>query len=182
MKQKFEHNLLRMAEDMGFSAAALIVTSQLVFEPAFRQYCEDNSCGMYQKCYTCPPYCGSPEDMKSQILAHKWAFVLQTMWDISDIEDWHLYSKHERQHDAMVRSFIRQLPNEYSGGFMTAAGGCSLCEICALLEQKPCRFPELKASSISAYCIHVQKLTDMLGWDYNLGADCVAYLGLYVFD
>lgn len=107
MNSDKEKNLLHMAESLGFSAAALIDTSQIVFEPTFRACCEDNYCGMYGKNYACPPASGMPEEMKSQILTHKKAFVLQSIWEVSDLENGLLLKECEKKHDAKMRDFIR---------------------------------------------------------------------------
>ena len=52
----------------GFTSAALIDTKDIVFDPSFRPYCEENLCGQYNANYTCPPVCGTPEEMKQKIL------------------------------------------------------------------------------------------------------------------
>ena len=40
---------------------------------------------------------------------------------------------------------------------MIGASGCSLCTPCALAEGLPCRFPDLRYSCMSAYCIFVKE-------------------------
>ena len=52
-----------------FSAAAIVPTSEIPFDSGFRVYCEENLCGNYGANYTCPPDCGSPEELRRRILA-----------------------------------------------------------------------------------------------------------------
>lgn len=70
--------LIRLALDHGFSAAALIDTSEIVFDASFRPYCEENLCGSYGANYSCPPDCGTPKEMERQMLSFNYALVFQT--------------------------------------------------------------------------------------------------------
>lgn len=177
-----EKILIEKAARLGFSAAALIDTKQIIFRPEFRICCEDNSCGMYGVNYACPPACGTTDEMKERVLARKHAFFLQSIWEIPDLEDKALLKKDKKKHNAMIRDFIKEIPEENRNGFMIAASGCSICPECSIVKNEPCRFPDLKASCVSAYCIYVQQLADSLNWDYDLGPGLVAYFGMYVFD
>ena len=79
--------LLRIPAEEGFSAAALVNTSEIEFNPIFLQFCAENLCGNYGANYTCPPDCGTPEEMRARILAYPRALVMQTKWDITDYTD-----------------------------------------------------------------------------------------------
>ena len=59
-----EQKIRQLAEQEGFTRAALLAVDQLVFDQALRKYCEDNLCGNYGKNYSCPPFCGTPEEMR----------------------------------------------------------------------------------------------------------------------
>ena len=82
-----EAEMIQLAYDEGFAAAAIVDTAQIVFDPSFRPYCEENLCGQYGANFSCPPDCGSPEEMKQRVLAHKKALVLQTIWQVADYSD-----------------------------------------------------------------------------------------------
>ena len=71
--------MVQYAYEEGFSAAAVVDTADIVFDPSFRPYCEENLCGQYGANYSCPPDCGTPEEMKQKVLAHKKALVLQSI-------------------------------------------------------------------------------------------------------
>ena len=74
--------MVQYAYEEGFSAAAVVDTADIVFDPSFRPYCEENLCGQYGANYSCPPDCGTPEEMKQKVLAHKKALVLQSIWQL----------------------------------------------------------------------------------------------------
>ena len=52
--------ITRLCQNEIFSAVALITMDEVVFEPSFRPYCEQNLCGKYGANYSCPPDCGTP--------------------------------------------------------------------------------------------------------------------------
>lgn len=77
--------LIQYAIEENFTDARVLRTEELEFDPSFRPYCEENLCGQYKVNYSCPPVCGTPEEMKAKILSHKNALLLQSTWEISDI-------------------------------------------------------------------------------------------------
>ena len=170
------------AADEGFAAAAQINTSQIVFDPSFRAYCQENLCGQYGVNYACPPACGSPEEMKNRILAHRKALVLQTIWEISDYSDTDAIKIAKKCHNEGTVRLIKRLRAAGCDGFPVGASGCALCVPCACAQGKPCSFPEYRYSCMSAYCIWVKKLADACGMEYNCGPGLLAFFGMYVYD
>lgn len=173
--------IVNKGAEAGFTCTAVIETDQIPFNPDFRICCEDNSCGKYGVNYTCPPVCGTTDEMRDKVLAHKYAIVFQTMWEIPDTEDAARVKKCKGKHNSMVRKFIADLDPAYGGGFMIAASGCSLCEECAIVHGEPCLFPDKAASCASAYCIYVEELAGKCGMEYDCGHGITAFFGLYVF-
>lgn len=174
--------MLSLAYDEGFAAAAVIDTAEIVFDPAFRPYCEENLCGQYGVNYACPPDCGSPEQMKQKVLAHNKALVLQTIWQVADYSDTPAIKQGKAAHNASAIRLMKQLRTQGCGGFLVGASGCTLCSPCAKKQGEPCRFPELQYSCMSAYCIFVRKLADACGMEYDCGDGLIAFFGMYVFD
>lgn len=174
--------MIQYAIEENFAAAAVINTEDIVFDPAFRPYCEENLCGQYGVNYSCPPDCGSPEDMKAKILEHKRALVLQTIWEISDYTDKDAIKAAKKEHNMASQRLMKRLRSENCDGFMVGASGCALCSPCAITKGEPCRFPQQMYSCMSAYCIFVRKLTEKCGMEYNCGEGLLAFFGMYVFD
>lgn len=177
-----DEQLIDYALKQGFSAAEVIDTEKIEFDPSFRPYCEENLCGQYGVNYTCPPACGSPEEMKQRILSHKKALVLQTMWEISDYSDLPAIRKAKTSHNRAGIQLMKWAGEQGCPGFLVGASGCSLCKPCAMKEGLPCRFPELRYSCMSAYCIFVRKLAESCGIDYDGGPGLLTFFGMYVYD
>lgn len=166
----------------GFAAAAVVHTEEIPFDVSFRAYCAENLCGKYGVNYSCPPDCGTPEDLKARLLAKRHALVLQTIWEIPDYSDAKAIKEAKGAHNAATLRLVRRLRSEGTDGFPVGASGCALCEPCALVEGKPCNFPELQYSCMSAYCIFVKKLADLCEMEYDCGTGLLAFFGMYVFD
>ena len=175
-----KEDMMKLAVDLGFSDAVLVDTKEIPFNPAYRICCEDNSCGKYGVNWSCPPDCGSTDAMKARIQEKPRALLLQSTWDI-EFDDGPAIKHCKGAHNRMTRELIAQLAGE-TAGFMVGASGCSLCEVCSLVEGMPCRMPEKMASCMSAYCIDVQNLAEGNGMEYDSGPGLVNFFGMYVFD
>ena len=66
-----ETEIIELALAEKFHQAEIVNTDKIVFNTAFRPYCEENLCGQYGANYSCPPDCGTPEQMKQRVLAYK---------------------------------------------------------------------------------------------------------------
>ncbi len=177
-----DQEMVQYAYDEGFSAAAVIDTADIVFDPIFRPYCEENLCGKYGANYACPPDCGSPEAMKQKVLAHRKALVLQTIWQVADFSDNVAIKQGKGTHNQASIRLTKYMRAHGEDGFMIGASGCALCTPCAITKGEPCRFPDLQYSCMSAYCIFVKKLADTVGMEYDMGPGLIAFFGMYVFD
>lgn len=177
-----EKEMIRCALEAGFAAAAVVDTEQLVFEPVFRRYCEENLCGQYGTNYSCPPSCGSPEEMRQRVLAHKKALVLQSVWEIADYSDEVAVGHAQDAHNAAEFRVAEKLRTHGHDGLLMGASGCRLCTPCAQSRGLPCKHPELRYSCMSAYCIFVEALADTCGMTYDCGKGQLGFFGLYAFD
>ena len=177
-----ESEIIQLAITEGFAAAAIVNTDQIVFDPSFRPYCAENLCGQYGANYSCPPDCGSPEEMKQRILAHRKALVLQTIWEISDYSDKPAIKHAKQGHNAAELRVVKAMRQAGYDGLIVGASGCALCSPCAQVQGKTCNFPDMKYSCMSAYCIFVKKLADSCGMAYDCGKGLLGLFGMYVFD
>lgn len=173
--------IIALAKKEGFQNASLISTSEIVFDPAFRPYCAENLCGQYGANYSCPPDCGTTDEMKARVLSYKNALVLQTTWEIESFADKEKLIMGKNLHNAAMFRLIEQMREQGHEGFMIGASGCSLCKPCMLKEGKPCSFPHLRYSCMSAYCIYVKKLAETCGMNYDYKNGILPYFGMYVF-
>ena len=171
---------LAFAQEEGFEAA-IIGTGKIVFDESFRKYCEENLCGQYQVNYSCPPTCGSPDEMWKKALGFGKALVVKSGWDVPDWHNAAAIRRAKKTHnEAMLRILSRMEEAGYQG-LMCGASCCSLCEQCAMSAGEPCRFPDRKFSCLSAYCINVSKLAEACGMEYSWEEGKLGLYGMILF-
>ena len=169
----------RLSREAGFSHAAVIPVSSLVFDPSLRRYCEENLCGNYGRNYSCPPSCGTPEEMRRKTETYRQAWIFQTIAE-ADWRDAEKLKEIRSSHNARSRELIRRLRERGEEGLPMLAGPCSICESCAEQEGGSCLFPEQQASCISAYCMSAEKMAEEAGLLYWCGEGRVAFFSLYL--
>lgn len=177
-----QEEMIRYAQEEGFAAVAVTDTRSIVFDPAFRVYCEENLCGQYGINASCPPDCGSPEEMKQRILGYKNALVLQSIWQIGDYADGPAIRQAKMGHNNAQLRLAQRLRQGGHPGLLVGASGCALCSPCMKSQGLPCKYPQLRYSCMSAYCIFVKKLADQCRMEYACGEGLLALFGMYVFD
>lgn len=172
--------MIELAVQEGFAGAVMVNTADLPFDASFRPLCEENLCGKYGVNYACPPDCGSPEAMAQRLLASPRALVLQTIWEIADYGDKKATAAAKKSHNEATLRLLKKLRSEGCDGLPVGSGGCSVCKTCAIVEGKPCAFPELQFSCMSAYCIFVRKLAEQCGLEYDCGPGLLGFFGMIV--
>ena len=177
-----EQEMINLALAENFAGAVVVDTKDIVFDPIFRPCCEENLCGQYDCNYTCPPYCGTPEEMAQKVTAHKKALVLQTIWEIPDISDKDATKQAKKSHNAAQLRLARKFREAGVPGFLVGASGCALCSPCLMKNGEPCPHPDERFSCMSAYCVFVSKLAEHCGMEYDCGSGLLAFFGMYVFE
>ena len=172
----------KLAVAEGFHQAEIIDTDKIVFDAAFRPYCEENLCGQYGANYSCPPDCGTPEQMKQKVLAHKKALVVSTEWEIEDFSQTDKLKEAKALHNAAMLRLIKKLKADGHEGFMIGSSGCTLCKPCKCTVGEPCAFPDMMYSCMSAYCIFVKVLAEDCIMNYDYKNKILPFFGMYVFD
>jgi predicted metal-binding protein len=154
---------------------AVIPTTAISFSPDIVRACEMNICGSYNKCWTCPPAIGSPEDQQKKILAYSSAFIFTTTAPLEDSFDYEGMARAKDYHDRLTAEM-----REKCGAAVYGAGACTVCESCAWPE--PCRFPDKAYPSIEAAGIDVTELSRAGNIRYNNGTNTVTYFSMILFD
>ena len=175
-----DEHILKLAKELGFSAA-MTETAQIVQNPEFRKFCEDNLCGKYNANYSCPPDCGTVEEVRQRLLAGKRAVVLQTEWDIGSYENKEGIARAKKAHNAAILRFTDRLRKDGMEGFCLGYGGCPLCDPCLRTLNRPCAHPDRKISCLSAYCVDVGKLAETCGLQYAWIPEKLFLFGMFVF-
>lgn len=163
--------LMELAHQEGF-LAAVIEPEKIPVDGKFRVFCEENRCGKYHANYSCPPDCGTVEELHQKLLGEERALILEKQWPIQGYEDKAGIEQAKREHNAMVLRLLDKIRQAGMEGFCSGYNGCPLCTPCRQVEGKPCAFPEKRISCMSAYCVDVAELARRcelpFAWDSNM--------------
>lgn len=181
-----EHEILRTLPDLalqfGACKAAVISVKEISFDRSFRGLCTSNACGMYGKCYMCPPDVGEIDGLIEEGQKYTYALVYQTVSELEDSFDFEGMTAARKRTVPIgqkLRKAFAALP--VSVALHLGAGGCGVCAVCAKRTKEPCRFPELAMPSLEAYGVNASKLAGAAGMKYINGQNTVTYFGAVLF-
>ena len=171
-----------LALDAGFFKAEMIDVSRVVCDPRFRAQCEVNACGVYGKCWMCPPYVGPIDELIGRVKSYSKGLFYQSVFELEDSFDFEGMQEGGRLQHQRSRALDRMLREAgYSDFLHLSKGGCDLCPTCAVRENQPCRFPGEALSSLEAYGLNVSATAKSTSMKYINGADTVTYFGIVLF-
>jgi len=167
---------------LGATRAAVIDVAAVETDAAFRDMCAANACGMYGKCWMCPPDIGGIDEMMADIRRYDRVLVYQTVGELEDSYDFENMQATGARHNKLAQKLrgvfsARGVANPLHLG----AGGCRVCPTCAKRTNAPCRNPELAMTSLEAYGINVSRLAAAAGMKYINGQNTVTYFGAVFF-
>ena len=79
--------LEQMGMEQGFSHVVLLDCDTIELKPEVRQMCASGSCHKYDKCWSCPPGCGSLEECEARVRQYKNGIIVQTVGELEDSLD-----------------------------------------------------------------------------------------------
>ncbi|MBQ8975356.1 MAG: DUF2284 domain-containing protein [Oscillospiraceae bacterium] len=163
--------------------AGILPTGELVFEPGFRKDCEDNVCGCYNANYSCPPYCGTPEEMKNRALRYDSSLTVRTVWDMPDMGDVQRLTACKKRHNDISYEIIDALLSMGLEVDAMLAGHCDRCEGgCLMPRGKPCTRNYKVYSCASAYCLDLTRTCRRMDMPFAFEKDRVSYYSTFLYN
>ena len=181
-KEMLFKKLIDAALERGAFKANVIDADAIETDKIFRDICKSNSCGMYGRCYTCPPDAGDIDELIAELKKYKYVLVYQTVSEIEDSFDFEGMIEAKKSFYPVPQSLRKVFSeNGITSVLHLGAGGCGVCEVCAKRTNEPCRYPELALSSLEAYGVNVSSLAKAAGMKYINGQNTVTYFGAVLF-
>lgn len=168
-----------LALSAGADDAAVIPAQKIATSPVFREICKGNSCGMYGRCWMCPPEIGEIDVLIAQLKRYSHALIYQTVTAIEDSFDFEGMQAAGDAHAQLSRRMETVFPD--IPHLHLSCGGCRLCERCAKADELPCRHPDLALASMEGYGIDVYQTVKNTPLRYNNGPDTVTFFGVVLF-
>lgn len=177
-----ENKIIEKVIDLGAFKASVISAEEIKTDKMFRELCEANACGMYGKCYMCPPDIGDIDVLMAKLRNYRFALVYQTVTALEDSFDFEGMTEARIEANRIALK-LRSVFDEVGikNVLHLSAGACGICETCAKRTGEPCRCPDLAMASLEAYGINVNELAKTAGMKYINGQDTVTYFGAVLF-
>lgn len=163
---------------MGANKAEAVPVKEIRTDSSFRALCEANACGNYGRNYMCPPYVGSIDELIQRLYGYEAALVYQTVSPLGDSFDFEGMMEAGRRHNELGQKLWDMTDSLGLKALHLGAGGCRLCEICAIQRGSPCRHPARAMASLEAYGIDATELAALAGMRYINGRNTVTYFGV----
>ena len=182
MGDKIFDTLIAVPLSLGTYKAGVIETKEISLDRAFRDMCASNACGMYGKCWMCPPDVGDIEALMQEVGQYDYALVYQTVTELEDSYDFEGMIEAKKKSYPLAQALRKTFDDpKFAKVLHLGAGGCGVCEVCAKRTNEPCRYPERAMPSLEAYGINVSELAKSAGMKYVNGQDTVTYFGAVLF-
>ena len=182
MKSEIFEKLIHAARKHGAYKAAVIDANTIPLDEAFRDMCASNACGIYGKCYMCPPDVGEINELMAEVGQYDYALVYQTVASLEDSFDFEGMMLAKKRTYPLAQKLRRVFDEaNIAHTLHLGAGGCGVCELCAKITNEPCRHPQHAMASLEAYGINVSQLAKTADMKYINGQNTVTYFGAVLF-
>lgn len=125
--EDFRENIKIMVvgAQLGFIGVAPLECSTIELRPEVRQMCAANTCHMYDRCWSCPPGCGSLEECREKVSRYRQGILVQTVGILEDDLDGEGMMETEARHKEHFYAFEGILRNMFPD--MLAMGAVHHC-------------------------------------------------------
>ena len=167
--------LLNLANEIGFSRAAVVDIRSLRAREEVRQLCAADRCGCYGRNWSCPPYTGEISALQKQLDRCVSGILVQTTGELEDEFDMEGMGRIMQQHSRNFSALTRQARLLYPRVLPLSAGPCTVCRRCTCPD-RPCRFPNKRLHSMEAYGLMVSDICRAAGLPYCSGSNTMTYI------
>jgi len=177
---KGQIELIASALEYGFTQAGELNVFALEFLPDVRSMCSTDLCRSYNRSWSCPPACGTLEDVAKKASAYSRGILVQSTATLEDDFDIETMQKTESLHKKRFLAFTEQIRKRYLDCLPMASGACSLCAQCTYPDA-PCRFPDKMIPSMEAYGLFVSRVCKQSGIRYYYGPKTITYTSCILY-
>jgi predicted metal-binding protein len=167
------------AKAAGFTACAPLDAATIELKQEVRDMCQANTCGQYDKRWSCPPGCGDLDACRETLNRYPRGILVQTSGEIEDGFDFEAMAEIESEHKEHFRQMYAALRQSGADVLALGAGCCTKCAQCSYPDE-PCRFPEEAVASMEAYGMLVMEVCKSNGLAYYYGSDHMAYTSCFL--
>lgn len=176
-----DQELLSLAAQCGFDHAGPLNVPAMEFNPAVRDMCAADRCNHYARCWSCPPGCGTLEEVSAKAAAYHRGILVQSTGVMEDDFDVETMFDTEELQKSRFRALVAKVRAVYPDCLPMASGACTICPQCTYPDA-PCRFPQLSIPSMEAYGLVVSQVCENSGLAYYYGPKTITYTSCILID
>lgn len=173
-KKYSEQEIFELANQLGLDIIKKIPIDTLIPMPEIREMCNPKQCQMYNKQWTCPPNCGSLEELTEKIKEYDYGYLVQTIGKLDDDFDIETMLETEKIHKKSIMELNVYLKTQFVSTLPMPAGACNLCEKCTFPDN-PCRYPQFAGPSMEASGLFVTDVCRKNDVEYYYGPQTISY-------
>jgi len=173
--QEIIANALKTADALGFDKTAPLTRDALIFREEVRAMCRADRCRSYNKTWSCPPGCGTLDEMRDKVSAYTDGIIVETIGKMEDEFDFESIEEAAALHKNRFSALTAALRKEGHHILPMGAGRCTICKDCTYPDA-PCRFPERAAPSMEAAGLLVSDVCERCGIPYYNGKNTTTFI------
>lgn len=173
--------IIALGMNCGFTNVAKLDPATIVLREEVRQMCASGKCHMYNRSWSCPPACGTLDELRGRISCYHEGILVQTVGKLEDSLDGEGMLKAEAQHKQHFEQLHEQLRPLYPKLMAIGAGACTRCQTCTYPDA-PCRFPDRMTSSMEALGMLVLQICKDNDLQYYYGPNTIAYTSCFLLN
>lgn len=171
--------LEEMGKEAGFTAVVPLDVNTIECKEKVREMCAADKCHRYGHTWTCPPACGTLEEMRRRLTPYSEGILVQTVGEVEDSMDFEAIAEISKAHNESFFALQQQLKAACGSVLPLPQNGCARCKECTYPDA-PCRFPEDAGYSMSAYGMLVLEVCKLNSLQYYYGSDHMAFTSCFL--
>lgn len=158
----------------------LLNTGDIHIRERVRTICREE-CERYGTTWACPPAVGTLEECEKKIHSYEKAVFFSSVAEVSDLMNMEEMLSTRQEHERLTEELASFLRDEGLEAFTLSTESCDLCEHCAYLEGKPCRYPDRMHPCLESHGIVVSEIVESRQMEYNLGGNTILWFSMILF-
>jgi predicted metal-binding protein len=153
---------------------------ELEFSSRIRWICE-HECPMYGKSWACPPGVGTVDVCRQKCMAYDNCLLISTIVEVRDITDMEETLATRPDHEEITNQVRDILVELGAKPYVLSTEACAICDRCAILDGKPCRYPEKMHPCVESHGINVIPMLEENGLEFQFGGNVVTWISLLFY-
>lgn len=164
-----------------FDEVRVLSTTELVFSSDVRKACIQNLCGRYNTNWSCPPACGSIEELKAIIQSYQHILIVTKIYQLQDPFDLETMEEGRKEITSLLRKLNKKYQLTKNNMMILGVGSCDLCSPC-LYPSKACSYPEERIIALEGAGIDCLALAKSANIKYYNGQNTLTYFAAILYN